>query len=152
MDRSSLQALDTRPERFVAEARKLLGAKWRHRGRKAWAVDCVGLVVLSFRGVGIEVGDEERYGREPWEDRLRKGCSERWGAALAPSIALPGDVALIQWSKKGPSHLAIVGDRPQGGLTLIHAHNRLGVIEQSMTLPLSRHVVEVYRPWRHDVG
>lgn len=135
-------------ETFVAEARKLLGAKWRHRGRKPWAVDCVGLVAVAGKNSGLGAEDESLYGREPWEDRLRKGCVKRWGAPLPTDEARPGDVALIAWEKNDPSHLAIIGDHPDGGLTLIHAHNVSGVIETSLSPPYDRIVVEVYRPWK----
>lgn len=135
-------------EQFVAEARKLKGAKWRHRGRKPWAVDCVGLIVVAGMRSGLNTYDEKGYGREPWEDRLRRGCRERWGAPLSPDEARPGDIAIIRWAKGEPSHMAIVGDHPDGGLTLIHSHNLHGVIEQGMRDFEREIVVEVYRPWK----
>ena len=135
-------------ERFVAEARKLKGARWRHRGRKPWAVDCVGLVAVAGLNSGLSAQDERGYGREPWDDRLRKGCRDRWGDPLPPGDARPGDIAIIRWSRGEPSHMAIVGDHPDGGLTLIHAHNIHGVIEQSMSGFYRDVVLEVYRPWK----
>lgn len=133
-------------QRFITAARGLKGARWRHRGRKAWAVDCIGLVVLSARRAGLPMDDADGYGREPWEDRLRKECAGRFGAPLKPDKAAPGDVALIRWNRGEPSHVGIVGDHPDGGLTLIHAHNLRGVIEQGMTGPVLAAVLEVYRP------
>lgn len=133
---------------FVAEARKLKGARWRHRGRKSWAVDCIGLITLAGKNSGLAAKDESGYGREPWEDRLRKGCTARWGDPLPPSEACPGDIALIRWRDGEPSHMAIVGDHPNGGLSLIHAHNLHGVVEQALTGAVLSAVVEVYRPWR----
>jgi cell wall-associated NlpC family hydrolase len=133
---------------FVEEARKLKGAKWRHRGRKPWAVDCIGLVALAGARSGLGAQDERGYGREPWEDRIRKGCRERWGDPLDPSEAKPGDIAVIQWDQSEPSHMAIIGDHPQGGLTLIHAHNLKGVVEHSLAGNFVAVVMEVYRPWK----
>ena len=135
-------------QEFIAAARKLKGARWRHRGRKEWAVDCIGLVVMAAREAGIPTADETYYGREPWDDRLRKGCQRRWGEALAPALARAGDVALIRWKAGDPSHVAIIGDHPDGGLTLIHAHNLHGVVEQSLAEAIAGCVVEVYRPFR----
>lgn len=134
-------------EAFIAEARKLKGVKWRHRGRKPWAVDCVGLVALAGKNSGLTAQDESGYGREPWEDRLREGCRARWGEPLPAEQARPGDIALIRWAKREPSHMAIVGDHPDGGLTLIHAHNLHGVVEHSLSGSFLSVVVEVYRPW-----
>ncbi len=133
---------------FVIAARKLRGAKWRHRGRKPWAVDCIGLVALAGKDAGLAAQDEKHYGREPWEDRLRKGCRERWGPALPATQAKPGDIAIIQWSNGEPSHMAIVGDHPDGGLTLIHSSNLHGVVEHSMSGNYLDVVKEIYRPWK----
>jgi hypothetical protein len=132
-------------QQFIAAARELKGARWKHRGRKPWAVDCIGLVVMAAREAGIQTPDEAHYGREPWDDRLRKGCRNRWGEPLAPARARAGDVALIRWAPGDPTHVGIVANHPDGGLTLIHAHNLHGVIEQSLREPIARCVVEVYR-------
>lgn len=133
---------------FVAAARKLKGARWRHRGRKPWAVDCIGLVALAGKEAGLKVEDEYGYGREPWEDRLRKGMRARFGVPLPVSSAQIGDIALVKFSAGEPSHIGIVGDHPDGGLTLIHATNLDGVVEQSLTESILAAVIEVYRPWR----
>lgn len=129
---------------FIDEARKLKGARWRHRGRTPWALDCIGLIVVAGRPAGLLAADETVYGREPWDDRLRSGCRDRWGEPVEdPS---PGDVALIRWKKGEPSHLGIVGDHPDGGLSLIHSHNLHGVVEVSLSGRYLECVVEVYRP------
>lgn len=133
------------PAAFVEAARSLKGAKWRHHGRKPWAVDCVGLVVLAAHKCGLELLDEAGYGREPWEDRLRRACRARFDGPVQDQRA--GDVALIRWARGEPSHLAIVGNRPEGeGLTLIHAHNLAGVVEIGLAGRYLDCVVEVYRP------
>src|SRR5690606_8458951 len=107
-------------ERFIAAARKLKGARWRHRGRKPWAVDCLGLVVLAAREAGLKTEDAPRlYGRDPWDDQLRSGLRIRFGDPFPASEAQPGDIALIRWGKGEPSHVAIVADHPEGGLSLI---------------------------------
>lgn len=137
-------SVDRRRSEFIRAARELKGAKWRHRGRKPWAVDCVGLVVLAAKKAGLELADEVGYGREPWDDRLRAACVERFGPPVAD--AQPGDVALIRWAHSEPSHVAIVGDGPRGGLTLIHAHTLTGVVEVSLSGRYLACVVETYRP------
>jgi cell wall-associated NlpC family hydrolase len=128
---------------FVAEARKLIGAKWRHRGRSRFAVDCIGLIAVAGQAAQLLAEDEARYGREPWEDRLRQGCRARWGDPVADRR--PGDIAIIRWRQGEPSHMGIIGDKP-GGLTLIHAHNLHGVVECSLAGKIEACVVEVYRP------
>lgn len=136
------------PAKFVAAARSLLGARWRHLGRKPWAVDCIGLLALSAQGAGLAFKDARDYGREPWDGRLGRELADRFGAPLPPKEARVGDIALIRWRKGEPSHVAIVGNHPDGWLTLIHAHNVRGVVEHSLAPPFESVVVEVYRPWR----
>lgn len=130
---------------FIEAARSLKGARWRHRGRKPWAVDCVGLIVLAAQKANLQINDEPaRYGREPWEDQLRSGMRARFGEPVANWM--PGDIPLIRWRDGEPSHVGIFGDHPSGGLTLIHAHNLHGVVECSLSGPYLKVVVEVYRP------
>lgn len=131
---------------FVAAARALQGARWRHRGRKPWALDCIGLVVLAGTRAGLNVQDETGYGREPWDDRLCKGCRERFGAPRPASEARLGDIAIIRWGKAEPSHMGIVGDHPHG-LSLIHVHNLHGWREQRIDERMLGQIVEIYRPW-----
>lgn len=137
---------------FVKAARALRGARWRHRGRARWAVDCIGLIVLAGEDAGMRLNDQVGYGREPWDDQLRRACIAHWGYPLSAEHAQPGDVALIRWGTGEPSHLAIIGNHPDGGLTLIHAHTLHGVIEQSLADRFVQVVVEVYRPWSASVN
>lgn len=140
-------ARSARVDAFIAGARALIGARWRHRGRKPWAVDCIGLVALAFWNSGNAFEDETGYSPEPFQDALRAGARKRWGEPLPPASAQPGDIALIRWVQREPSHIAIIGNHPNGGLTLIHANNLHGVVEHSLAGPFASIVVEVYRPW-----
>lgn len=137
----------TGPERVVAQARQLLGARWRHQGRKPWAVDCLGLVELALLGAGWPGAVERpvRYGREPWDDQLRRGLQ----AHLGPPVAgpwQPGDVPLFRWGKAEPSHVGILADYRYGGLSIIHASNLRNVVETGLSGRLLDCVIEVYRP------
>lgn len=132
-------------ELFVAHARSLLRTPWRHRGRKPWGVDCVGLVVLSARAAGAQVNDFTRYGREPWDDMLRKTLRRYCGEPVDDWRA--GDIALIRWAPGDPSHLAILADHPLGGLSMIHAQNLHGVVEHRLSGFYLDAVEEVYRLW-----
>lgn len=136
-----------KPVLFVAAARALRGTPWRHRGRKTWAIDCIGLLAVAAEVAQLAFRDETRYGREPWEDRLRKGLQERFGAPLRPDQIQAADVLLIRWRGGEPSHVAIAADHPQGGLSMVHAHNVAGVTECRIAHPFDKVIVEVYRPW-----
>lgn len=130
---------------FVAHARSLLGARWRHRGRKPWALDCVGLLVLSARAAGWPLEDQAHYGREPWEGRLRAALVANLGEPVAAPWQ-PGDVALIRWRPGEPTHVAIISDSPRTGLALIHCENLNGCVEQDIDDHYLSCIVEVFRP------
>lgn len=135
------------PERVVAHARKMLGVQWRHQGRKDWAVDCLGLAILSLRAAGWQnaVDVPARYGREPWDDRLRRGMRDHLGAPVSEPWR-PGDIVLIRWSKGEPSHVGILADYVHGGLSIIHASTRQGVVETALSGRIKDGVIDVYRP------
>lgn len=133
-------------QEFVAAARAMKGARWRHRGRKPWAVDCIGLLAVAGAKAGLVADDVTGYGREPWDDRLSKGCRERWGEPIPRDQAQPGDIATFRWGAGEPSHIGLLGDHPDGGLTLIHAHNQLGVTEASLKGRHAANLVEIFRP------
>lgn len=129
---------------LVNAARTLKGARWRHRGRHPWAVDCLGLLELSFSAAGWALQTPRRYGREPWEDQLRQGLRREFGLPITDGWSV-GDIALICWNRGEPSHVGIIADHPQG-LSLIHSHNLHGVVEHGLSGPYIKAVVEVYRP------
>jgi cell wall-associated NlpC family hydrolase len=130
---------------FVAAARSYLGAPWRHLGRKPWALDCVGLLIVAGKAVGIDVVAPRQYGREPWDDTLRKYLVQNFGSPV--DEWQPGCVLLVRWGKGEPSHVGIMTDHACG-YGMIHAHNLHGVIEQGLSGPLLACVEEVYDPWR----
>lgn len=134
-------------DRAVAHARTMIGTRWRHQGRKPWAVDCIGLVILALRAGGWSQSIEvpPRYGREPWDDRLRRGLREHLGAPVQEPWQ-PGDIALARWGKGEPTHVGLLADYAHGGLSIIHASTRQGVIETALAGRIRDAVIEVYRP------
>lgn len=134
-------------DRVVAHARSMVGTPWRHQGRKPWAVDCAGLVVLSFAAAGWRSAEAApaRYGRDPWDDMLRETLRGQFGEPTDDAWRA-GDVALFRWGQGEPSHVGIIADHPLGGLSIIHSSNLMGVVETSLAGRMLDSVVEVYRP------
>ena len=138
---------------MIAHARTFLGTRWRHRGRNRKGLDCVGLLILSVNAAGLGVADADHYGRDPWEDRLREELRQRFGAPIwvrgedSDVDWEPGDVAVITWNAKDPSHVGLIGDHLFGGLSLIHCENINGCVEHSLSGHFTDIVMEVYRPW-----
>ncbi|BDU17517.1 C40 family peptidase [Lysobacter auxotrophicus] len=131
----------------IAHARSMIGVPWRHQGRKPWAVDCLGLVILSLRAGGWSrtVDAPARYGREPWDDRLRRGLRVHFGEPVTGTCE-PCDVALARWGAGEPTHVGLLADYVHGGLSIIHASTRQGVIETALAGRIRDAVIEAYRP------
>lgn len=139
--------MNEQQQQIVDTARSMIGARWRHRGRKAWAVDCIGIMVLSMESAGIKMRDRTDYGREPWNDGLQREMLEHFGEPVSDDWQA-GDVAIVKWANMpAPSHVAIIADYPHGGLSLIHAHSSWGVAEHRLDEDWAAMIVEVYRPW-----
>jgi len=90
---------------FIKAARGFLGAPWVHQGRTEKGMDCVGLVVLAARAVGMDAPLEATYGRMQDYRQARRYLGqfcERVGSAV------PGDIVIFQNSQS--LHMAIVSE------------------------------------------
>lgn len=136
---------------FIFKARSMLGVKWRHQGRKPWAVDCAGLVLLCLWYAGVDAKDVFGYGREPWKSNLEKHLENHFGKPIVLSEAKEGDIVLMKWRESpGPSHVAIIcNSLNSNGLSLIHAYSGGcgAVCEQDLDNNYAEKIVGVYRPW-----
>ena len=136
----------TPAHRCIAHARSLLGTRWRHRGRTAHGIDCIGLVVLSVAAGGVRMQDRLDYGRTPWRDGLREEMQAHFGEPV--DDWQPGDVALMRWDHSPePAHVGLLADYPHGGLSLIHSYSLVAVTEHRLDEMWRGRIVAVYRPW-----
>lgn len=128
---------------MLAAARSHIGAKWRHLGRKPWAIDCIGLVIVSFRAGGIYLYNATHYKKEPWNDGLEDYLLKHFGEPLPAGKMRVGDV-LLMWDERqpAPAHLAIVSAND----SIIHSFSETGVIEHRIDEVWFRRIVGVYRP------
>lgn len=135
---------------FAAAARARVGVKFRHQGRSATCLDCIGLMVAALADAGTVCEDRRAYGRDPERDDLRAALRQHFGPplAIAPDLGAiqSGDIALMAWHLR-PQHVAVFGIYVHGGLSLIHADAQLrAVVEHRFAEPWVDRVKEVYRP------
>lgn len=129
---------------FIDAARARVGTPFRHRGRTATGLDCIGLLVVALHAAGRVPVDRRTYGRAPDRDKLRETVREHFGPPVADMQ--PGDIVLMRWSDR-PQHVALVGDYAHGGLSLIHADSSFGAVtEHNLAAPWVARIVETYRP------
>lgn len=126
---------------MVAEARQFVGVPWKHQGRDpATGIDCVGLVVLYLRQLGIEPDDRADYGPDPdgslWAEICRcLGAPVATGRGSARE-ARAGDVVVLEFTSRAPRHVGIVSEF-QGAPHLIHADSAK-TVRKVVEIPLDR--------------
>ena len=106
------------PTDVIAEARRWVGVPFRHQGRDANGIDCVGLPIVIGSSLGLvhEAFDVARYGRTPTGEligRLQGYCTRL-------PAAVPGCLVVIAWTKVAAHVGLCTGD------TLIHAYESVG--------------------------
>lgn len=101
----------------VAAARAWVGAPYRHQGRSRMGVDCIGLVIVVVKELGLLPPEQppSNYTRRP-----RDGELEAYVARHCIPIENPeaGCMVLMRWAPRAPaSHVGIL--TPDN---LIHAY------------------------------
>ena len=90
---------------FLTAARGFLGVQWVHQGRSERGMDCVGLIVLSLRAIGIDAPLTADYGRMQDYRQARRYLEEFCDRVGDAEI---GDIVLFKTSQT--LHMAIVSE------------------------------------------
>lgn len=115
---------------IVAAARRHIGTRWRHQGRSAAGLDCVGLIVVVARELGLSPMDVAGYARRQdgrallnrLHEQLEVGSLNNWNN---------GDIGVFK-EIGFPIHLGILA-RDGAVPTVIHAHAaRRAVVEEPL--------------------
>lgn len=122
---SEHQIQTTKAETVIEAARSYLGARFHHQGRHPMAMDCIGLIVLAHRAAGYEITDCTTYSRQPCAKELMHYIGLNF--EKQDGLMLPGDIALFQYRKRGPQHVAIFTEN----LGLIHTWADVGHVVEN---------------------
>jgi NlpC/P60 family putative phage cell wall peptidase len=125
---------------FVAAARACLGTPFHHQGRQVGGgLDCIGLVVVALRAVGISVNDRTDYGPRPDGVSLITAL-ETHGASRVDTITA-GDVLLFRFDGQ-PQHVAVA----TGADSMVHSYAPVArVVETNISAPWRRRLVAIFR-------
>lgn len=118
---------------LIVAARRYLRVPFRHRGRSAKALDCVGLGVRAYADCGVVLPDVRHYGREPHDGGLMRALVAALGEPVGhgPDAELQvGDVACFEYNNE-PHHVGLIGWLPYGALSIIHADSILGEVVEN---------------------
>jgi cell wall-associated NlpC family hydrolase len=128
---------------LIIAARRYLGVRFVHRGRRKDKLDCVGLIWRAYLDCGVELFAPGDYGREPHVDRFRAAIEAALGAPVRGPLQV-GDIVTLR-TLKHAHHLAMVCDHP-AGLGLIHASGEHGrVVEHRLDPAYRARITHVYR-------
>lgn len=134
--------------RLDEAARTYLGIPWLHQGRNPRVgVDCIGLLALAVSHVGrsdLLTHDLLGYARDPHDGLLEQGLIAAFGAPVATMQA--GDIVAIAFPRV-VRHVGVLGEYPEGGLSLIHTWNRTAgrVVEMRLDDKWADRIRSVYR-------
>lgn len=135
---------DTR-SRIVEEARKFLGTKWKHMGRTATGIDCVGLVISVGKNLGLhEYPDDVPYTRQSVGSDLIRPFAE-YGERVTNLMDLKDGDILIMKDVFFPHHVAFMASN--GAMkTIIHACVHRGkVVEDTFTEDFRKKVMTAFK-------
>lgn len=114
---------------YAEAARGWIGTRWVHQGRTHAGVDCVGLVIVAARDLGIELPDIAGYRRTPDPKKFVNFILEHSDPQPKPVV---GSVGIFRDGNQ-PCHLAIFAEK-HGQLSMIHAYApRKVVMEEPFT-------------------
>lgn len=129
---------------IIAAARFYLGVPFRHQGRSARGLDCLGLLAVSLRDAGCKVSDRADYGRAPNVAEMKAGLDSRLIRVPKTHIRTPGVIALFH--DEAWLHVGIITGRG-----FIHSRGPeglgAGVVEH--ILDKQSWAPRLMRLWRH---
>lgn len=120
-------------------ARSMLGTPFLHQGRMPGiGLDCIGLILVTARRLGLADFDFDVYPRQPSGDRLVRAA--RAAGLVETARPAPGDVLCLRF-ERDPQHL---GFRTERGI--LHASERAGgVVEHRMDALWRARIVTAFR-------
>ncbi len=125
-------------DQIVETARSYLGVKFARSGRdRNRGIDCVGLLTLVGRDLGLDIEDIINYNFEPKPDVFLEIIRRQTNPAPM-NVYKPGNVVLLRQSVF-PMHCGIIA-KDETGLTIINANlHKRKVVEQPI------------REWRNEI-
>lgn len=115
---------------IIEAARKYEGVPWHHAARSRFGMDCVGLLVMVARDLGIAHVDDTQYPIRPRRGRLHASLHASGLVPVPADDARPGDVLSFLCPRLSvPYHVGIMAER-EGRETLIHSMRHPGKVAE----------------------
>jgi hypothetical protein len=107
------------PQDILTCARTYLGVRYRHQGRTAHGLDCVGLLIRVAHDLQLTDFDLTGYGRHPDPTQMTTLLAAHLHKQPGGTAPRPAEILLLA-DGPYPCHLALVGDKGEP-FSLIHA-------------------------------
>lgn len=118
----------------VDAARKYLGVPFQRGARSMQAMDCVGLLILVGRDLGLHIEETSKYFFDPIASEMPELIKNYVDAQSIPAPLTPlkvGRIAILRQSVY-PMHTGIFAKDKQGKFTIINANMKARrVVEQN---------------------
>ncbi len=130
------------PQQVVNAARACVGTPFRHQGSDGLGMDCAGLLIAVARKLGLNHPAALAYPALPPMGLFDQLLLEYCWPVSEPEV---GGVVRLFVSRRA-QHLAICGDYPHSGMTLIHSFMTAGrVTEHRLDDRWLRRIVSCWR-------
>jgi len=128
-----------KPQDVIDEARSWVGTPFRHQGRvKGLGVDCIGVIAMVGKALGLTDYDKTDYGRQPYKGLLKKGIEPHLEQVQEIH---PGYILLMKFADE-PQHVAIYTENN----TIIHSYQKVNkCTEHRFANSWKNMVVGIYR-------
>jgi cell wall-associated NlpC family hydrolase len=138
---------------IIDHARSLLGVPFKHQGRSARGMDCVGVLIDLSKYLQLGYQDmKQRYNTNPQTYVIRDEL-EKYLDPVPIKEMQPGDIVIMRILGNEP-HVGILAEY-EGERTLIHSYQTVGkIVEHRLDAKWLRRIVGAYsipgvQPWHH---
>lgn len=142
-------------EILLAEARKYVGAKFGHQGRRMDLLDCGGLVLLAGRGIGLTSLEFLSYANFPGDGKFEALLKEhavetgecyKYPFKFSGTEFEPGDLAAFDYGNgEGVRHIGFISKWDGRRFWVIDAQPDYGVTEHPLAFPFAKQGTLIFK-------
>ena len=119
---------------IIEAARNYLDVPWLHQGRNIHGIDCVGLLIMVGRDIGLDMKDVKAYSLYYDPIMLARSFRKNNCKKIPKTNAIAGDIVTIRVGNAA-THVGILTMK-ENVLHLIHAYRSSRTVREEVVYPL----------------